>query len=80
MAAGLIVSGTFDSLTFPMFAGMAFLLLGLSGAYLAIARREALRAGAPPVPPNEYEPNESGSESEHESEYEHAYEVPEQVT
>lgn len=41
MAAALILSATFDSLGFPMFAGLLFLLLGLSGAYLGIMRREA---------------------------------------
>lgn len=41
MAASLILSATFDSLGFPMFAGLLFLLLGLSGAYLGIMRREA---------------------------------------
>ena len=53
MAAGLIVSATFDSLTFPMFAGLAFLLLGLAGAYLGIARRDARRGpdAAEPGPP-----------------------------
>jgi O-antigen/teichoic acid export membrane protein/O-antigen ligase len=64
MAAGLIVSGTFDSLTFPMFAGLAFLLLGLAGAYLGIARRDARlgSAEAEPEPPA----------YEYESDYEHA--------
>ncbi|HET9168056.1 MAG TPA: O-antigen ligase family protein [Actinospica sp.] len=48
MAAALVLSATFDSLSFPMFAGLIFLLLGLSGAYLGIARREAAaRAAAP---------------------------------
>ncbi len=41
MAVALVVSATFDSLGFPMFAGMLFLLLGCSGAYLGISRREA---------------------------------------
>lgn len=41
MAVGLVVSATFDSLGFPMFAGLLFLLLGCSGAYLGISRREA---------------------------------------
>lgn len=41
MAAALVLSATFDSLSFPMFAGLLFLLLGLSGAYLGIARKEA---------------------------------------
>ncbi len=40
MAVGLVVSATFDSLGFPMFAGVALLLLGCSGAYLGISRRE----------------------------------------
>ncbi|MBR7835230.1 O-antigen ligase family protein [Actinospica durhamensis] len=46
-AAATILSATFDSLGFPMFAGLFFLLLGLSGAYLGIMRREAAerRAG-----------------------------------
>jgi hypothetical protein len=48
MAAALILSATFDSLSFPMFAGLMFLLLGLSGAYLGIARRDA--AGQAPEP------------------------------
>ena len=41
MAASLILSATFDSIGFPMFAGLMFLQLGLSGAYLGIARRES---------------------------------------
>jgi O-antigen/teichoic acid export membrane protein/O-antigen ligase len=41
MAAALVLSATFDSLGFPMFAGVFFVLLGFSGAYLGIARREA---------------------------------------
>ncbi|HEV2634826.1 MAG TPA: oligosaccharide flippase family protein [Actinocrinis sp.] len=41
MAAALVLSGTFDSLGFPMFAELFFLLLGCSGAYLGIMRREA---------------------------------------
>jgi O-antigen/teichoic acid export membrane protein/O-antigen ligase len=72
MAAGLIVSATFDSLTFPMFAGLAFLLLGLAGAYLGIARREArsgLEEAAPGPPTYEFEYEH---EHEHEFEYEHA--------
>ncbi|MBS2966825.1 oligosaccharide flippase family protein [Actinocrinis puniceicyclus] len=59
MAAALVVSATFDSLGFPMFAGVVFLLLGCSGAYLGISRREgdlvprrdpaAVLAGLPPA-------------------------------
>jgi O-antigen/teichoic acid export membrane protein/O-antigen ligase len=69
MAAGLIVSATFDSLTFPMFAGLAFLLLGLAGAYLGIARREARRGpgAAEPGPPT----------YEYDYEHEHEYAEPE---
>ena len=58
MIAGLVVSGTFDSLTFPMFAGLTFLLLGLAGAYLGIARRDAQRGpevAAPDPPAHEFE-------------------------
>lgn len=47
MAAALVLSATFDSLSFPMFAGLLFLLLGLSGAYLGIARRDAAAASEP---------------------------------
>ena len=87
MIAGLVVSGTFDSLTFPMFAGLTFLLLGLAGAYLGIARRDALRGpeSAAPEPPSrayehehgrEYEP-EYGREYEPEYEREYAYGIAE---
>jgi len=47
MAAALVLSATFDSLGFPMFAGLLFLLLGLSGAYLGITRRERADQNAP---------------------------------
>jgi PST family polysaccharide transporter len=59
MASALVVSATFDSLGFPMFAGVMFLLLGCAGAYLGISRREgdlvprrdpsAVLAGIPPA-------------------------------
>jgi O-antigen/teichoic acid export membrane protein len=49
MAATLVLSATFDSLGFPMFAGLVFLLLGCAGAYLGIMRREALGEDAPPI-------------------------------
>jgi O-antigen/teichoic acid export membrane protein/O-antigen ligase len=49
MAVALVVSATFDTLGFPMFAGLAFLLLGCAGAYLGISRREA-GAGASTSP------------------------------
>jgi polysaccharide biosynthesis protein PslJ len=42
MAVALVTSGTFDSLTFPMFSGLFFLLLGCCGAYYSI-----MTAGAP---------------------------------
>jgi PST family polysaccharide transporter len=54
MAVAFVVSATFDSLTFPMFAGVALLLLGCAGAYLGIIRREREEAAnavsAPPDP------------------------------
>jgi hypothetical protein len=39
----LVASATFDTLSFPMFSGSFFLLLGCSGAYYGIAKQE-LRA------------------------------------
>ncbi|WIM99562.1 O-antigen ligase family protein [Actinoplanes oblitus] len=41
----LVVMATFDTLSFPMVAGSTFLMLGLSGAYLGVARREEARIG-----------------------------------
>ncbi|WP_406396107.1 O-antigen ligase family protein [Streptomyces sp. NBC_00882] len=46
----LVSSATFDSLSFPMFAGMFFLVLGAGGSYLGFVRREAAAAAAPAVP------------------------------
>ncbi|MFJ3670766.1 O-antigen ligase family protein [Streptomyces sp. NPDC090106] len=43
----LVISATFDSLSFPMFAGIFFLTLGAGGSYLGFIRREA---ATPPVP------------------------------
>ncbi|MEU3842929.1 O-antigen ligase family protein [Streptomyces sp. NPDC028635] len=40
----MVISATFDSLSFPMFAGMFFLLLGAGGSYLGFIRREAAAA------------------------------------
>ncbi|MCX5054091.1 O-antigen ligase family protein [Streptomyces sp. NBC_00474] len=40
----LVISATFDSLSFPMFAGMFFLMLGAGGSYLGFVRREAAAA------------------------------------
>lgn len=40
LASALVVSATFDSLGFPMFSGVMFLLLGCAGAYYGISRRE----------------------------------------
>ncbi|WP_042403921.1 O-antigen ligase family protein [Streptacidiphilus carbonis] len=45
----LIVSATFDSLSFAMFSGMFFLILGSGGSYLGFIRREAAAAAAPTV-------------------------------
>lgn len=44
----LVISATFDALSFPMYAGMFFLTLGAGGSYLGFIRREA--AAAVPVP------------------------------
>jgi len=41
-------SATFDALDFPMFSGILFLILGLTGAYLGIMRRESSSLPAPP--------------------------------
>ena len=46
-AVALVVSATFDSLGFPMFAGLVFLLLGCAGAFLGISRREGDLAKRP---------------------------------
>ena len=43
----LVVSATFDSLSFAMFSGMFFLILGSGGSYLGFVRREAQAAAAP---------------------------------
>ncbi|MEU9556359.1 O-antigen ligase family protein [Streptomyces fumanus] len=40
----LVISATFDALSFPMYAGMFFLLLGAGGSYLGFIRREAAEA------------------------------------
>ena len=36
IAVGAVTSATFDSLAFPMFTGLLFLIFGLAGAYLGI--------------------------------------------
>lgn len=54
MVAALVLSATFDSLGFPMFAGLLFLLLGFAGSYLGIMRREALGEVAVDVPVGGY--------------------------
>jgi polysaccharide biosynthesis protein PslJ len=41
VAAAAVSAGTFDSLSFPMYAGLIFLLLGCCGAWWRIARDEA---------------------------------------
>jgi O-antigen ligase len=47
-AVALVCSVTFDTLSFPMFSGVFFLLLGCSGTYLGLARRTAQAAAAGP--------------------------------
>lgn len=43
----MVSSATFDSLSFPMFAGMFFLVLGAGAAYLGFIRREAAATAVP---------------------------------
>ncbi|MGW0412552.1 O-antigen ligase family protein [Streptomyces collinus] len=43
----LVSSATFDSLSFPMFAGMFFLVLGAGASYLGFVRREAAATAVP---------------------------------
>ncbi|MFJ9809543.1 O-antigen ligase family protein [Streptomyces sp. NPDC101158] len=47
----LVISATFDTLSFPMFAGVFFLLLGAGGSCLGFVRREAAGAATPPAAP-----------------------------
>lgn len=42
----LVISATFDALSFPMYAGIFFLVLGAGGSYLGFVRREAAAAAA----------------------------------
>ncbi|MEU6372631.1 O-antigen ligase family protein [Streptomyces sp. NPDC046909] len=49
----LVISATFDSLSFPMFAGLFFLLLGAGGSYLGFVRREAAAAAVVTAPREE---------------------------
>lgn len=42
----LVISATFDALSFPMYAGIFFLVLGAGGSYLGFVRREAAAATA----------------------------------
>ncbi|MDX3452516.1 O-antigen ligase family protein [Streptomyces sp. ME02-8801-2C] len=42
----LVISATFDALSFPMYAGMFFLTLGAGGSYLGFIRKEAAEARA----------------------------------
>ncbi|MFD8410241.1 O-antigen ligase family protein [Streptomyces sp. NPDC059650] len=51
----LVISATFDSLSFPMFAGMFFLTIAAGGSYLGFIRRSAPKprtaeSPCPPVP------------------------------
>ncbi|MET7572391.1 O-antigen ligase family protein [Streptomyces sp. NPDC005492] len=45
----LVISATFDSLSFPMFAGMFFLMLGAGGSYLGLLRRAATAVDPAPA-------------------------------
>ncbi|MFK4100483.1 O-antigen ligase family protein [Streptomyces sp. NPDC019531] len=46
----LVISATFDALSFPMYAGMFFLVLGAGGSYLGFVRREAAASSVAEVP------------------------------
>jgi len=53
VAAAAVASATFDSLDFPMFAGLMFLILGVAGAYSGIMtgeNRETLQFSATATP------------------------------
>jgi hypothetical protein len=51
IAVGIVASATFDSLSFPMFSGLFFLIMGASGAYLGITTAESrLLADEPGYP------------------------------
>jgi hypothetical protein len=50
MIVAMVSSFTFDSLTFPMFSGLFFLLLGCSGAYCGIMTANARKAAFEPGP------------------------------
>ncbi|MEU7024823.1 O-antigen ligase family protein [Streptomyces sp. NPDC046203] len=47
----LVIGATFDTLSFPMFAGVFFLLLGLGASCLGFVRREAAARTSTPGPP-----------------------------
>ncbi|GGU23640.1 O-antigen ligase family protein [Streptomyces daghestanicus] len=47
----LVTSATFDALSFPMYAGMFFLILGAGGSHLGFIRRAASAPRAPAPPP-----------------------------
>jgi O-Antigen ligase len=49
IAVGLVSSATFDALTFRMFSGLLFPLLGCAGAYLAIMTEESRTVSLPPL-------------------------------
>ncbi|WP_030765941.1 O-antigen ligase family protein [Streptomyces sp. NRRL F-2664] len=54
-AVALVVSATFDALSFPMFAGMFFLTIAAGGSYLGFVRRAAPkpRPVESPCPPSD---------------------------
>ena len=37
----VVSSATFDALTFPMFSGLLFLIIGCAGAYLGLMKAQA---------------------------------------
>jgi polysaccharide biosynthesis protein PslJ len=42
IAAAMVTSATFDSMTFPVFSGLFFMILGCAGAYHGIMKTESL--------------------------------------
>ncbi|MFC8507783.1 O-antigen ligase family protein [Streptomyces sp. NPDC057411] len=55
----LVISATFDTLSFPMFAGVFFLLLGAGGSCLGFVRREAAQARSTDRVPRQRTPDPS---------------------
>jgi hypothetical protein len=50
IVVGIVASATFDALSFPMFSGVFFLIMGAAAAYLGIMTAESRSAGYPVQP------------------------------